>query len=66
MPAGTGFALSQVTEGRRAMQVIAIGKWSKTLKRFRTVVSMRRPVQDPPARRTTQSKNARKSNPELR
>jgi hypothetical protein len=48
------------------MQVIAIGKWSKTLKRFRTVVSIRRPIQDPPARRTNPSKGARKSAPETR
>jgi hypothetical protein len=33
------------------MQVLAIGKWSKTLKRFQTVVSIRRPAKEPPARR---------------
>ena len=33
------------------MQVIAIGKWSKTLKRWQTVVSLRRPSTDSAARR---------------
>jgi len=33
------------------MQVIAIGKWSKTLKRFQTVVSIRRPSKEPVSRR---------------
>ena len=34
------------------MQVIAIGRWSKALKRFQTVVSIRRPPgKDSPARR---------------
>jgi hypothetical protein len=34
------------------MQVIAIGKWSKVLKRFQTVLSIRRPrSKDSPARR---------------
>jgi hypothetical protein len=33
------------------MQVLAIGKWSKTLKRFQTVISIRRPSNDPPPRR---------------
>ena len=33
------------------MQVLAIGKWSKTLKRFQTVVSIRRPAAEPPPRR---------------
>jgi len=33
------------------MQVIAIGKWSKTLKRFQTVISIRRPVKDAPTGR---------------
>lgn len=34
------------------MQVLAIGKWSKTLKRFQTVISIRRPTNDPPPRRS--------------
>ena len=33
------------------MQVLAIGKWSKALKRFQTVVSIRRPSKEPAARR---------------
>jgi hypothetical protein len=33
------------------MLVLAIGKWSKTLKRWQTVVSIRRPVKEAPARR---------------
>jgi hypothetical protein len=33
------------------MQVIAVGKWSKTLKRWQTVVSIRRPANDGQARR---------------
>lgn len=34
------------------MQVIAIGKWSKALKRFQTVISIRRsPAKESPARR---------------
>ena len=33
------------------MQVIAIGKWSKTLKRWQTVISIRRPAQDAPTGR---------------
>lgn len=33
------------------MQVLAIGKWSKALKRFQTVVSIRRPGKEPAARR---------------
>ena len=33
------------------MQVIAIGKWSKTLKRFQTVISIRRPAKDAPTGR---------------
>ena len=31
------------------MQVIAIGKWSKALKRFQTVLSLRRPAKATPA-----------------
>ena len=30
------------------MQVIAVGKWSKTLKRFQTVISIRRPTKKAP------------------
>jgi hypothetical protein len=49
---GTPLALSDVQErGNGQMQVIAVGKWSKTLKRFQTVVSIRRPSKDAPARR---------------
>jgi hypothetical protein len=33
------------------MQVIVIGKWSKALKRWQTVLSLRRPRKDAPARR---------------
>jgi hypothetical protein len=33
------------------MQVIAIGKWSKVLKGWQTVVSIRRPAKETPARR---------------
>jgi hypothetical protein len=34
------------------MQVLAIGKWSKALKRWQTVVSIRRPAKEAaPARR---------------
>lgn len=33
------------------MQVIAIGKWSKTLKRWQTVLSIRRPGQGAPVSR---------------
>jgi hypothetical protein len=33
------------------MQVIAIGKWSKTLKRWQTVVSFRRPSTESMPRR---------------
>jgi len=33
------------------MQVLAIGKWSKALKRWQTVVSIRRPAKDAPPRR---------------
>jgi hypothetical protein len=33
------------------MQVIAVGKWSKVLKRWQTVVSIRRPAKDASTRR---------------
>ncbi len=33
------------------MQVIAVGKWSKALKRWQTVVSIRRPGKESPTRR---------------
>ena len=51
MSRGTTLALAAFpTEG--GMQVIAIGKWSKVLKRFQTVVSIRRPQgKDSPTRR---------------
>lgn len=29
------------------MQLLAVGKWSKTFKRWQMVVSMRRPAQEP-------------------
>jgi hypothetical protein len=33
------------------MQVIAVGKWSKMLKRWQTVLSIRRPGQNAPTSR---------------
>ncbi len=33
------------------MQVLAVGKWSKALKRWQTVVSIRRPAKEVPSRR---------------
>lgn len=33
------------------MQLIATGKWSKTLKRWQMVVALRRPAKDAPAGR---------------
>jgi hypothetical protein len=41
------------------MQVIAVGKWSKALKRFQTVVSIRRPSKDSPARRPPKGSGSR-------
>jgi hypothetical protein len=45
------------------MQVIAIGKWSKTLKRWQTIVSIRRPSAEstprrPPTRPTSRPNGA--------
>jgi len=49
---GTGLANSYETErGDGPMQVLAVGKWSKALKRWQTVVSIRRPAKEAPSRR---------------
>lgn len=43
------------------MQVIAMGRWSKAMKRWAMVVPMRRPKKDAAAKRPTATKQPRES-----